>query len=82
MPAVSEICVRHARHCHSRPSSATIRWKKRKVFVTTLLKRHYIGLEQIGDGVWSVYYGPVHLGRLDEADFRIMDVKERARRRR
>lgn len=61
---------------------ATIRWKKRKVFVSTLLKRHYIGLEQIGDGVWSVYFGPVHLGWLDEADYRIMDVKERARRRR
>ena len=39
-------------------------------------------LEQIAEGVWSVFYGPVHLGWLDEADYRIMDVKERTRRRR
>ncbi|MEK9500595.1 hypothetical protein WI372_06370, partial [Gemmatimonadota bacterium DH-20] len=41
-----------------------------------------VGLEQIGDEVWAVYFGPVHLGWLDEADYRIMDVKERARRNR
>lgn len=60
----------------------TMRWKSRKVFVSTLLKRKLVGLEQIADGVWSVYFGPVHLGWLDEDDFRIMDVRERARRRR
>lgn len=61
---------------------ATIRWKTRKVFVSTLLARRYVGLEQIAEDVWSVYFGPVHLGWLDETDFRIMDVKERTRRRR
>ena len=61
---------------------ATLRWKSRKVFVSSLLKRHFVGLEQVGDGVWSVYFGPVHLGWLDEADYRIMDVKDRTRRRR
>ncbi len=61
---------------------ATLRWHNRKVFVSNLLKRYDVGLEQVGDGVWSVYFGPVHLGWLDEADYRIMDVKERARRMR
>jgi hypothetical protein len=61
---------------------ATLRWRSRKVFVSSLLKNHIVGLEQIADGVWSVYFGPLHLGWLDEADFRIMDVKERTRRRR
>jgi transposase InsO family protein len=61
---------------------ATLRWKARKVFVSSLLKGHLVALEEIGDGVWSVYFGPVHLGWLDEADYRIMDVKERVRRRR
>jgi hypothetical protein len=60
----------------------TMRWKSRKVFVSTLLKRKVVGLEQIADGVWSVFFGPVHLGWLDEDDFRIMDVRERSRRRR
>jgi len=61
---------------------ATIRWNSRKVFVSSLLARRHIGLEQVGDGVWSAYFGPLHLGWLDEYDYRIMDVKERSKRRR
>jgi transposase InsO family protein len=60
----------------------TLRWKSRKVFVSSILKQHLVGLEQIAEDVWSVFFGPVHLGWLDETDYRIMDVKERARRRR
>lgn len=58
----------------------TLRWNNRKVFVSSLLKRHYVGLEPVGEGVFSVYFGPLHLGWLDERDYRIMDVKDRARR--
>jgi len=47
-----------------------------------LLKHDFVGLEQIAEAAWSVFYGPVHLGWLDEADYRIMDVKERSRRTR
>jgi hypothetical protein len=50
--------------------------------VSGLLKHKIVGLEQIADGLWAVYYGPVRLGWLDEADYRIMDVKERAERQR
>ena len=50
--------------------------------VSSLLARRYIGLEQVGDRVWSAYFGPLHLGWLDEYDYRIMDVKERHKRRR
>lgn len=59
----------------------TIRWKNRKVFVSNLLARDYIGLEEVGEGLWSVYFGPVHLGWLDEEDYRIMDVRDERRRR-
>ncbi len=61
---------------------ASIRWKSRKVFVSSLLARRTIGLEQVGDRVWSAYFGPLHLGWLDEYDYRIMDVRERSKRRR
>jgi transposase InsO family protein len=61
---------------------STIRWKSDKVFVSHLLGREEVGLEEIGDGVWSVYFGPVHLGWLDELDYRIMDVQGRKRRKR
>jgi putative transposase len=61
---------------------SSIRWHNRKVFVSHLLGRKSVGLEQVGDGVWSAYFGPVHLGWLDEADYRIMDVRGQKRRRR
>jgi putative transposase len=61
---------------------STLRWKNRKVFVSHLLGREEVGLEEVGDGVWSVFFGGVHLGWLDESDYRIMDVKGRTRRRR
>ncbi len=60
---------------------STIRWKGQKVFVSHLLGRLYVGLEEVGDGVWSVFFGPVHLGWLDERDYRIMDVTGKKRRR-
>jgi hypothetical protein len=60
---------------------STIRWKSRKVFVSQLLHSYEVGLEQIADGVWSVFFGPVHLGWLDETDFRIMDVQRNKKRR-
>ena len=47
-----------------------------------LLAHRVVALEQVGDRLWAVYYGPPRLGWLDEADYRIMDVKERAQRRR
>lgn len=61
---------------------STIRWNNRKVFMTSTFRRHHIGLEQISDRVWSVYFGPIHMGWLNEADYRIMDVKNRKSRRR
>lgn len=63
-------------------SDASMRWKSRKVFVSSTLESYDVGLEQVADGVWSVFFGPIHLGWLDEADYRIMDVKKRARRQR
>jgi hypothetical protein len=41
-----------------------------------------VGLEQIADQVWSVYFGPLHLGWLLEADYGIMDVTKRSLRTR
>jgi putative transposase len=54
-----------------------LRWRSRRVGVTHTLAGEYVGLEEIGDGVWDVYFGPVKLGRLDERTFRIQDQKGR-----
>jgi transposase InsO family protein len=61
-------------------SDKTIKWHDRKIFVSNLLRFDYVGLEEISDGCWAVYYGPVFLGWLDEDDYRIMDVRNHRRR--
>ena len=52
-----------------------------KFFVSALLRFDHVGLEEIAEGTWTVYYGPVFLGWLDEEDYRIMDVRGVRRRR-
>jgi hypothetical protein len=43
-----------------------IRWNRRWVNVSTVCVGEYVGLEEIADGIWNVYFGPLHgrAGRL------------------
>ena len=43
-----------------------IRWKKGWVNISSSLIEEYVGLEEIDDGIWSLYFGPVLLGRFHE----------------
>jgi hypothetical protein len=40
----------------------------------------YVGLEEIDEGFWDVYFGPLTLGRLDERRMLIEDDYGRFRR--
>ncbi len=54
-----------------------IRWLSGWVNVSHVLAEEYVGLEEVEDGVWSVYFGPVLLGRFDEHDYRIHGAHNR-----
>jgi putative transposase len=58
-----------------------IRWNRRWVNVSTVCIGEYVGLEEIDDGIWNVYFGPLKLGRLLERRLRIEDAYGRLRRR-
>ena len=45
-----------------------IRWKKGWVNISHSLLEQNVGLEEIHDGVWSLYFGPLLLGRFHEDD--------------
>jgi putative transposase len=47
-------------------SNGCIKWHNRLVSVSSVLVGEEIGCEEIGDGEWGVYFGPVRLGTLDE----------------
>ncbi|MGH2606382.1 MAG: integrase core domain-containing protein [Anaerolineales bacterium] len=48
-----------------------IRWGCGWVNVSQVLSEEYVGIEEVDDGVWSVYFGPLLLGRFAERDLEL-----------
>ena len=57
-----------------------IRWNCDWVNVSIVCAGEYVGLEEIDNGVWNVYFGPLKLGRLIERHMRIEDLYGRLKR--
>jgi transposase InsO family protein len=45
-------------------------WKNHQIFLTEALHNETLGFECIADGLWSVFFGDVLLGRFSELDYR------------
>ena len=54
-------------------NAGAFRFKRRLLFIANALKQHHIGLEEVDDGIWSIYFNRVLLARLDERDYVIRD---------
>jgi transposase InsO family protein len=50
-------------------TAGTIRLRSKLLFIAHALTHEYIGLEEIDDGLWSIYVGPMLLARVSERDF-------------
>ena len=50
-------------------NAGTIRLKKRLLFLSNALQQHPVGLEEIDNGIWSIHFCQVLLGRVDERDY-------------
>jgi putative transposase len=59
-----------------------MRWHHHWVNVSHTCVGEYVGLEEIDNGVWNVYFGPLTLGRFLERHMRIEDAYGRLKRRR
>ena len=57
-----------------------IRWNNGWLNVSIVCAGEYVGLEEIDDGIWNVYFGPLRLGRLHERHMRIEDIYGRLKR--
>jgi putative transposase len=57
-----------------------IRWHHDWVNVSIVCAGEYVGLEEIDDGVWNVFFGPLKLGRFLERHMRIEDAYGRLQR--
>jgi putative transposase len=61
--------VRRVNYC------GQIRWKRSKVSISTSLREQYVGLEEVDDGIWSIHFGPLLLGRFHEDDLTLHGVQ-------
>lgn len=59
---------RYAGHLEVRRvgKSGSFRWRGRFVFLTTVLRHEYVGLEEVDEGLWSVWFYDVLVARYDE----------------
>jgi putative transposase len=57
-------------------------WNRQWANVSHVCVGEYIGLEEIDDGVWHVYFGPPNRGRFLDRYLRIEDAYGRLKRRR
>ncbi len=83
---ISTICSRterphlitHARWCLTEvryvSANGGIRWNKQWVNVSITCVGEHVGLEEIDDGIWNVYFGSLKPGRLLERHMRIEDA--------
>jgi len=58
-----------------------VRWRSGWVNCSHVLAGEYIGLEEVADGIWAVYFGPVLLGRFQERTRTIIGAHNRNRLR-
>lgn len=40
-------------------------WRNKLVYVSHLLKGEWVGLDEIADGLWEIYFGPMALGKFN-----------------
>ncbi len=52
-----------------------IRWKKGWVNISHSLLEEYVGLEEVDDGFWSLYFGPMLLARFHEDDLSLSGAR-------
>jgi transposase InsO family protein len=58
-------------------SNGCFKWHSDWVFLTNVLAGHPIGLEEVDDGLWTVYFGPLPVGRFDERERHVYETHER-----
>lgn len=58
--------------------NGAIRWKSYYwVYLTAALKGKYVGVQELGNGIWRVFYRNVFLGFFNESELRNKDQHAR-----
>lgn len=54
-------------------NAGTIRFKQKLLFLAKPLQQRPVGLEEVADGIWSIYFNQVLLARFDEREYILHD---------
>jgi transposase InsO family protein len=61
-------------------SQGDISWKSRHVYLSETLARESVGLRQVSERLWDIYFGPIKLAQLDTHDKRLIHLPRKPRR--
>lgn len=50
-------------------NAGTFRFQHRLLFLSNPLKGHRVGLEEVDNGIWAIYFNTILLAKLDERDY-------------
>ena len=62
-------------------SQGDISWKSRHVYLSVTLAREPVGLRQVSDRLWDIYFGPIKLAQLDTWERRLIHLPRKPKRR-
>jgi len=62
-------------------SQGDISWKARHVYLSDTLSGEIVGLRQINDRLWDIYFGPIKLAQLDSFDKRLIHLPKQRKKR-
>jgi len=58
-----------------------LKWKGRGIYLSQTLARELVGLRQISDRLWDLYFGPIKLAQLDACDQRLIHLPRKPKRK-
>lgn len=61
-------------------SQGDISWKNRHIYLSSTLAGELVGLRQVTDRLWDIYFGPLCLAQLDIANYRLIHLPRKQKR--
>jgi transposase InsO family protein len=62
-------------------SQGDLSWKSRHIYLSETLSGELVGLRQIDDRLWDIYFGPIRLAQLDTYEKRLIHLPKQPKRR-
>ncbi len=56
-------------------SVGRIKWGGKELFLSTVLRGQLVGLEEVDDGIWDLFFGAARLGRFDQPAWHLVGAR-------